>query len=62
MKVIYENNKKMHNLTKIQTEDTRTQNYARVVSTTNTYFTQEEIQLLNKGLKYNLHHKPKNWI
>jgi hypothetical protein len=24
-------------------------------------FTQE-LQLLNKGLQYNLHHKPKNWI
>jgi hypothetical protein len=25
-------------------------------------FTGDEIQLLNKGLKYNLHHKKRNWI
>jgi hypothetical protein len=25
-------------------------------------FTNDEIQLLNKGLKYNLHHKNKKWI
>jgi hypothetical protein len=25
-------------------------------------FTEEEIQLLDEGLKYNLHSKPKTWI
>jgi hypothetical protein len=29
---------------------------------TNIAFTNEEMQLLDKGLKYNLHHIPKNWI
>ena len=29
---------------------------------TNIRFTNEELTLLNKGLKYNLHHKPKHWI
>jgi hypothetical protein len=27
-----------------------------------TQFTHEEIQLLSKGLKYNLHHKYRKWI
>jgi hypothetical protein len=25
-------------------------------------FTSDEVQLLNKGLKYNLHHEKKDWI
>jgi hypothetical protein len=25
-------------------------------------FTENELKLLDKGLKYNLHHKPKTWI
>jgi hypothetical protein len=29
---------------------------------TNIQFTHDEIQLLNKGLKYNLHYKNKKWI
>jgi hypothetical protein len=29
---------------------------------TNTILTEEEMLLLNKGLKYNLHYKPKTWI
>jgi hypothetical protein len=28
----------------------------------NAQFTSEEIQILSKGLKYNLHYKHKNWI
>jgi hypothetical protein len=59
MKVMYKKQQqKMHNLTKIQTKDITQEheNYARIINTTNTYFTQEEIQLLNIGLKYNLHH------
>jgi hypothetical protein len=37
-------------------------NYARIINHTNTQFTYEETQLLSKGLKYNLHHKHKDWI
>jgi hypothetical protein len=29
---------------------------------TNFSFTREELEFLNKGLKYNLHKKPKTWI
>lgn len=36
--------------------------YPRVVNKTNIIFKEEQIILLQKGLKYNLHHKPKNWI
>jgi hypothetical protein len=34
----------------------------RTVNLTDVAFTNDEMQLLDKGLKYNLHHKPKNWI
>jgi hypothetical protein len=34
--------------------------FKRVENLTNTTFMKEEMELLNKGLKYNLHHKPKN--
>jgi hypothetical protein len=34
----------------------------RTVNLTNITFTEDEMYLLNKGLKYNLHYKPKNWI
>jgi hypothetical protein len=36
--------------------------YPRVVNKTNIDFTNEEMTVLNKGLKYNLSHKNKNWI
>jgi hypothetical protein len=36
--------------------------FKRVENLTNVTFTNDEINLLNKGLKYNLHHKQKNWI
>jgi hypothetical protein len=36
--------------------------YPRVINSTNTQFTPVEIQVLSKGLKYNLHHKHKNWM
>ena len=36
--------------------------YPRVVNTTDITFTNDELTLLNKGLKYNLNHKHKNWI
>jgi hypothetical protein len=36
--------------------------HERTINLTNTSFTNDEMQLLNKGLKYNLHHKQRNWI
>jgi hypothetical protein len=36
--------------------------YPRVTNNTDTKFTTDELNLLNKGLKYNLSYKNKNWI
>jgi hypothetical protein len=36
--------------------------YARTVNLTNVSFTYEELKPLEKGLKYNLHHKHIDWI
>jgi hypothetical protein len=36
--------------------------YPIVVTNTNIAFTNEELSLLNNGLKYNLHFKHKQWI
>ena len=36
--------------------------YPRVINNTNIDFSEEELNLLNKGLKYNLAKKPKRWI
>jgi hypothetical protein len=36
--------------------------YPRVINKTNITFTDDELNLLGKGLKYNIWHKPKNWI
>ena len=36
--------------------------FQRVTNLTNIEFTDEEALLLNKGMKYNLSHKRKNWI
>jgi len=36
--------------------------YTRVVNKTNISFMNEEMALLNKGLKYSLHHKDKHWL
>ena len=36
--------------------------YPRVINHTAIIFSVDELALLNKGLKYNLHHKPKQWI
>jgi hypothetical protein len=55
---------KLHRL-KTQNTDTRTDNiqfYPRVINNTNINFTDEENALLQKGLKNNLHAKPKQWI
>jgi hypothetical protein len=48
-------------MTKTQTTDTinNNTNYTTVENHTNIQFTRDEIQLLNKGLKYNSHHKNK---
>ena len=53
----------LENMEKTQTTMTKhNTNYTRVKNCTNTNFTQDEIQLLGKGLKYNLHYKNKKWI
>jgi uncharacterized radical SAM superfamily Fe-S cluster-containing enzyme len=36
--------------------------YPQVINNTNIVFTEEENTLLHKGLKCNLHFKPKKWI
>jgi hypothetical protein len=36
--------------------------YLRVINKTDIIFSNDELLLLNKGLKYNLNHKHKNWI
>ena len=36
--------------------------YPCVVNKTDITFSNDELTLLNKGLKYNLNHKHKNWI
>jgi hypothetical protein len=62
MNVIHEKQQqKICNLSKSQIKDIteENKNYPRVINTTDTQFTQEEIQLLSKGLKYNLHYKLK---
>jgi hypothetical protein len=53
---------KIANMTKTETTDTinNNTNYTRAENHTNIQFTHEKIQILNKGLKYNLHHKNKN--
>jgi hypothetical protein len=40
----------------------KVQFYARLVNKTNVTFTKTERTLLEKGLKYNLHYKDKQWI
>jgi hypothetical protein len=54
---------KIANMIKTQNIDIgNNTNYDRVKNYTNIQFTQNEMQLLNKGLQYNLHHKNKKWI
>ena len=59
-------NNKIKNLDKQQaSQQTHQHNvkfHPRIVNLTNIPFTIEENKLLNKGLKYNLHHKKNNWI
>jgi hypothetical protein len=55
---------KIEKLSKSQTNKPRPRHrfYPRVINKTNISFTNEEMKLLNKGLKYSLHHKDKHWI
>jgi hypothetical protein len=64
VKIHQKHQHKVHNLTKSQTENITNKNnhYPRVINTTDINFTQDEIQLLIKGLKYYLHYKQKNWL
>jgi hypothetical protein len=48
--------------TQIQKPDNQTEFYPRVVNQTNIIFTNKEMTLLNKGLKYNVKHKGKHWL
>jgi hypothetical protein len=61
----YQNlNLKIQKLTKEQTTtpEQHVTFYPRVVNKTDINFTDKELQLLEKGLKYNLHNKKKNWL
>jgi hypothetical protein len=65
MEKIYSSlDKKISKLVQTQTTklNTNAQFYPRVVNKTNIPFTDEELKLLNKGLKYNLSHKRKHWL
>jgi hypothetical protein len=55
---------KISKLTQTQTKTPRhTQDfYPRMINDTNIPFTEQEMALLHKGLKYNLHTKRKNWL
>jgi hypothetical protein len=55
--------KKLKQLESTQSNNPKHQKkfYPRVVNQTNIDFTNDEMTLLNKGLKYNLSHKNKNW-
>jgi len=57
-------NTKLNQLMKAQTNnlDFQKQFYPRVINNTNITFTNDEMSLLNKGLKYSLGHKNKGWI
>ena len=56
--------KKLNKLTQEQTKTPKEIHtfYARVVNNTNIKFTANEIKLLERGLKYNLHSRKKNWL
>jgi hypothetical protein len=58
-KVYLKQQQKIANMTGTQTTDTINNNtkHTRGENYTNIQFTHNEIQLLNKGLKYNLHFK-----
>jgi hypothetical protein len=56
--------KKIKTLSKAQTRNNEIQKsfYPRVDNRTKINFSGNELTLLNKGLKYNLNYKPKNWV
>ena len=55
---------KLKHLTNRAKEDTNPDHafFPRVLNKTNIHFTNDEELLLQKGLKFNIHSKPKNWI
>jgi len=55
---------KINKLVQTQTNNPNTniQFYPRVINKTNISFTDDELTLLNKGLKYNLSQKRKHWL
>ena len=55
---------KLTHLTQTQTKTPHKTHkfYPRVINNTNICFSNGGTALLQKGLKYNLHSKPKNWI
>jgi uncharacterized protein YfkK (UPF0435 family) len=57
-------NKKLHKLEETPPSTIQHQRifYPRVINKTNINFSPDELTLLNKGLKYNLSFKKKNWI
>ena len=44
------------------TNNTKTTFHTRIINNTDIIFSNDEITLLNKGLRYILHFKHKNWI
>jgi hypothetical protein len=59
-KTIHNKIKKLTN--KTQVNQTKHACYKCIENLANVTFTEAETQLLDKGLKYNLHVKPKGWI
>jgi hypothetical protein len=57
-------NEKIRKLTKeqINTPLLTHEFFPRVINNTDIKFTDREYELLNKGFKYNLHHKRKDWL
>jgi hypothetical protein len=61
-------NQKLKKLEKLGHQDNNTQEktnpkfFSRVINLTNINFNEDEHRLLQKGLKYNLHIKPKHWL
>ena len=55
---------KLHNLAQQKTNSPRAHHtfYPRIVNNTDITFSSKETGLLQKGPKYNLHHKKENWL
>ena len=55
---------KLHNLSQQKTNTPRAHHtfHPRIVNNTDISFSSKEIGLLEKGPKYNLHHKKENWL